>query len=618
MTLSQDPNAVDKRFAHLLQPIKDLTKNWDVNLAAELENYLEELNTIPFSFDGGVSTMNFVEAALLIQGSACVYSRKVELLYTLVYQSLEMLASKKRQKQGSSLDEDGQDKDAPANKAWEEPEFLSLDDDNQLRPGKRSIELKPDQNRNVVIVQRVPMALTPLEEGEKKNAELVSKKGETLGSRLDFTVNFALLHSPDTLMLDRSNCSKLNLTEDTRWITPGAGLEAAPGTEILPPPPNLPMNTSVCSDDGTAEPLPLGDDPADMDDVGGGELGGGDLEWDNPERNAASEPRNLRPRVQVVEPKEQVKKDPWKLLDPHEEQPITNAKSLPFKKGVAFQVLPGLSGTTKKRKLKAASAQLEPLPDLISKTVWGDKKLPTNPTKRPTFAALEHLYWDAMRKRRELQKQLKTEQVPEYLEEEEDEQEGFPVLDHNDDDDDDVNADDFGGGAIGMDTEAAPPMPIGLEEELPKDSMVHTYEDMVRQYVDGFLESAQYIQETQLSRRIREWEEKILPHLEEEERHGPFDIHSCADQLLESFHTVGEVRPLHEVCRGQAAWGVCRTFASSLQLANNMNLKIGQTGVADSAVNTMTLTLLSKERAQERFQDYQAPSLTQKTKKGHK
>ncbi|XP_019641314.1 PREDICTED: condensin-2 complex subunit H2-like isoform X2 [Branchiostoma belcheri] len=618
MTLSQEQNAVDKRFAHLLQPIKDLTKNWDVNLASELENYLEELNTIPFSFDGGLSTMNFVEAALLIQGSACVYSRKVELLYTLVYQSLEMLASKKRQKQGSSLDEDGQDKDAPANKGWEEPEFLSLDDDVPVQPSKRGIELKPDQNKNVVIVQRVPMALTPLEEGEKKDAELVSKKGDTLGSRMDFTVNFALLHSPDTLMLDRSNCSKLNLTEDPRWTTPGkeAGdLQAVPGTEILPPPPDdLPVNTSMCSDDGGADPLPLGDDPVDM-----GDGGGDDLEWDNPERNAASEPRNLRPRVHVVEPKEQVKNDPWKLLDPHEEQPITNMRSLPFKKGVPFQVLPGLSGNAKKRKLKAASTQLEPLPDLISKTLWGDKKLPTNPTKRPTFAALEHLYWDAMKKRRQLEKQLETEAVPEYLEEEEEEQEapGFPALDHDDDDDGD---NDFGGleiEPVGTETEAAPPMPTGLEE-LPKDSMVQTYEDMVRQYVDGFLESAQYIQETQLSRRIREWEEKILPHLEEEERHGPFDIHSCADQTLERFHTVGEVRPLHEVCRGQAAWGVCRTFAASLQLANNMNLEIGQTGVVDSALNTMTLTLLSKERAQERFQDYQAPSLTQKSKKGHK
>lgn len=39
--------------------------------------------------------MNFAEAALLIQGSACVYSRKVEYLYALVYQTLDLIASKK-------------------------------------------------------------------------------------------------------------------------------------------------------------------------------------------------------------------------------------------------------------------------------------------------------------------------------------------------------------------------------------------------------------------------------------------------------------------------------------------------------------------------------------------
>ena len=32
-----------ERFAHILQPIKDLTKNWDIDIAACLEDYLEEV-----------------------------------------------------------------------------------------------------------------------------------------------------------------------------------------------------------------------------------------------------------------------------------------------------------------------------------------------------------------------------------------------------------------------------------------------------------------------------------------------------------------------------------------------------------------------------------------------
>lgn len=34
-------------------------------------------------------------AALLIQGSACIYSKKVEYLYNLLYQTLDMITAKK-------------------------------------------------------------------------------------------------------------------------------------------------------------------------------------------------------------------------------------------------------------------------------------------------------------------------------------------------------------------------------------------------------------------------------------------------------------------------------------------------------------------------------------------
>ena len=39
--------------------------------------------------------MNFAEAAMLIQSSTCVYSKKVEYLYALVYQTLDLIATHK-------------------------------------------------------------------------------------------------------------------------------------------------------------------------------------------------------------------------------------------------------------------------------------------------------------------------------------------------------------------------------------------------------------------------------------------------------------------------------------------------------------------------------------------
>lgn len=35
------------RYAHLLQPIRELTKNWDIDVASELNDYLEEVQSQP-------------------------------------------------------------------------------------------------------------------------------------------------------------------------------------------------------------------------------------------------------------------------------------------------------------------------------------------------------------------------------------------------------------------------------------------------------------------------------------------------------------------------------------------------------------------------------------------
>ena len=36
-------NEVQSRYGYLLKPIRDLFKNWEINIAAELEEYLNEV-----------------------------------------------------------------------------------------------------------------------------------------------------------------------------------------------------------------------------------------------------------------------------------------------------------------------------------------------------------------------------------------------------------------------------------------------------------------------------------------------------------------------------------------------------------------------------------------------
>ena len=84
-------------YQSFLKPIRDLAKNWDIDIATCLEDYLGDLETITITLDGGASKMNFAEAALLIQGTSVVYAKKVEYLYTLVYKTLEALTNKKKE-----------------------------------------------------------------------------------------------------------------------------------------------------------------------------------------------------------------------------------------------------------------------------------------------------------------------------------------------------------------------------------------------------------------------------------------------------------------------------------------------------------------------------------------
>ncbi|KAM9229220.1 condensin-2 complex subunit H2, partial [Dugong dugon] len=192
---------VEARFAHLLQPIRDLTKNWEVDVAAQLGEYLEELDQICISFDEGKTTMNFIEAALLIQGSACVYSKKVEYLYSLVYQALDFISGKKQAKQLSLVRDDRGAGDASSGALREpEDEFLSLD---EMPDARACVDLKDGQSASeVVIVPLMPMALVAPDEVEKNHHPLYSCQGEVLASRKDFRMNTCTPHPMGAFMLE--------------------------------------------------------------------------------------------------------------------------------------------------------------------------------------------------------------------------------------------------------------------------------------------------------------------------------------------------------------------------------------------------------------------------------
>uniref|UniRef100_A0A8C2SMB9 Condensin-2 complex subunit H2 n=1 Tax=Coturnix japonica TaxID=93934 RepID=A0A8C2SMB9_COTJA len=201
---------VESRFAHLLQPIRDLTKNWEVDVAAQLGEYLEELDQICISFDGGKTTMNFIEAALLIQGSACIYSKKVEYLYSLVYQALDSITNKNALRCGG-----GTWCRAGAALEWAGRALHGQ--------GMQRMESGDDLHcwgclgsaPSALGGHGAPIPLT--------SPHVCSRKGEILASRKDFRMNTCTPHTNGAFMLELAGLSPMCLQHRDQEENNGSG-----------------------------------------------------------------------------------------------------------------------------------------------------------------------------------------------------------------------------------------------------------------------------------------------------------------------------------------------------------------------------------------------------------
>ncbi|NWV76192.1 CNDH2 protein, partial [Dasyornis broadbenti] len=585
---------VDSRFLHLLQPIRDLTKNWEVDVAAQLGEYLEELDQICISFDNGKTTMNFMEAALLIQGSACIYSRKVEYLYMLVYQTLDCISNKKREKLPSSLGPDGRDADATFTDK-EEEEFLSLDDIPET--SQASVDMRSDQQPGAVrIVPLTPMSLVPPEETEKKENPLLSRRGEVLASRRDFRMNTCTPHASGAFLLELAGLSPLqeqHLGTATGALAsvehPSAGSGAAPVRAL-----------SFSEEAGAAG----ADD--DDDDIPGALRD--DMEVTPVPNERVEAQRNipqsrgyiLRERPPSQDPKAHSKEapDPWQSLDP-----FADSEEKPFKKGSPFQVPHGLDGVVggKKRRMGPRKPQ-----DFMRWFSAAYNNVPEGRKSRrrgPTFADLEVLYWRHFKERLAADRKLQRRggcSRPQEPEPELEQERGADCEEGADDDfveHEDVEHEDVEHEALAELGEGSldPPEP--------------GYEELVRRNVELFMASSQkFAQETELSQHIRLWEERMEPLLQEQETRAPFDVRGYGLALAERCAGLGQWHSLASLVAGQPPFEVCRYLLASLQLANDTVVELAQDGGLEEALDTARLRLLSARPAHDRFQNFQLPS----------
>ncbi|NXD31998.1 CNDH2 protein, partial [Spelaeornis formosus] len=527
----------------------------------------------------------------------------------------------RREKLPTSLGPDGRDADATFTDK-EEEEFLSLDDIPET--SQASVDMRSDQQLSAVnIVPLTPMSLVPPEEGEKKDNPLLSRRGEVLASRRDFRMNTSTPHACGAFLLELAGPSPSHPQPEQRpgTATGTGGLQAGWHWHFLAEAPGGFLSRQG-GNGGTwklLQPLPIPTSPGaagpEDDDNDILEAPGDDMEVTPvPEEHVEAQRSTPQTRGYMLQarppsqnPKAHRKEmlNPWQSLDP-----FGDSEKKPFRKGRRFLLPPGLDDTVGGKRKRRGPRKLQDFVRCFSAACEGCPR-----SLFPTPADLEVLYWRHFKERMAAHRKLQS------LGGAPGDTEGVLRVSQ---------------GALGGSQGALRGVPMPADDDLveSEDLEPDEPEELGQKGSSGelltlppqiptpselFMASSQkFAQETELSQRIRLWEEhpgtdrwhSLSPPCPQESR-APFDVRAYGVALTQACAQPAHWHSLASLVAGQPPFEVCRYLLASLQLANDGEVELAQDAGLEAALDTARLRLLSARPAHERFQHFQLPSQSQ-------
>ncbi|KAL4272899.1 hypothetical protein GQ457_13G024510 [Hibiscus cannabinus] len=590
---------------HGVQPERDLEANWEVDLAKKLEDYLLKICSGEITGpqdDDGHSSVNFAEAALLLQGSVQVYSRKVEYLYNLVLHALEFLSQK-------SLKRQQDQPDGALDQAEQSAEHAASDEDHDTFwesddiPVEAKISLDSSSNKDNLVNHFVkpPANLVVLEGDCLDTSGDGSELESYLLATIDLYQDFILLDPYDSVAVDdylkgndagkdergtNKGSSRRKTFQSPTWRSGGSAHKSSHRKNKDT---NVNQTPRVDCDFGVND-RNMGSDPSAADDFGNVDHG-----FHTDDRH--SEPGDLD---------DSDDDDPWKPLNPHEPG---NLKVRPFRKVKAS------------RKNMVNSKKSNPIT-----TLFPLARL--HGTISPELTEM----WDRLQNATKKQRESKSTPLYEKLRQSLIGQEtgaanAFPSFEEDNEDNEynDENV-DFGGPDFGI------PEKMPMDDDLPftnekygdgdaefgKNEMFDnedpcsqaSLEDLCRSHLDALLASiAENEKQTELAARVSSWKQKIEHNLEEQDSHPPFDIHEYGERILDKLSlesNKGDVMPFGDLVTGQEKHDVARSFSALLQLVNNGDVgldrsKLHGESVCYTAVNPFHVQLLKHDKRRVEF-----------------
>lgn len=586
---------IEQRYATLLTPIRDMTKNFEVDIAAYLDQYLDELSQTPITYQEGEASINFTQAAFLIQGSAFVYGKKVEYLHALVQKMAGEIAS------GSSKNQDSQDNSkessgAAARRRKEDTQYMaheemeladSLDDLPTPRQAARNQAVAAQKNLFRRQRQR-PLSMVVFD--TEKQIKLHDCKQDVVGYKVDYRLFSGVHYQPESQDSDESQVrgeeSSANFGPNFEDASSLDVADSAPGSPLSEPPDAEPI--PFCGDIAAFEECPAKPETQDTCPTS---------PVPPPVRQTPRRVKEERIKKEMQAPQPQHILLIKRLHDPMEdvlsmEKPLVlrrrtrkrpHEDSAPDPEGAATDIIVPVATLWVKQgqfpHLLAKELQLQKKGEVVP---GGERFL------RETLEALKQMDKDSVKK----------EGFEEKVEEEEVDADtpgdgDLPAGDDDgpNDDNNDIDLGAFADADLPVESAQGPP---STPEEPPENS----YENLVHNYLREISEPMSEFQLSDLQKRVADWETRIRPLLDMEEERESFNIRTYCNRVLDNFSDAPSKQTLgfRSICRGKPVWEVPRYFASTLQLANNYNVQLETDGIMEQGMDTLQLTLLSRKQ----------------------
>ncbi|WKY06495.1 hypothetical protein Q1695_006580 [Nippostrongylus brasiliensis] len=697
--MAEDFEDAGQKYAFLLRPVKDLGKNFEVDIAKELDEF------------------NFAEAAMLIQGSVFVFGRKVDYVHTQALHFFEAIqtqkTSKKKKTHGSHDDDEGFHEDEA-----ESIDPCDLQNYSKIKKCKpsfmRLMSRKSRRKCKLPKISIMPMSLMPLADFEKNGVLIYSTgyRNEVVGKMDDFKMNSGFLTGRGVLLLqlvhekivDNFASEKFMrmwyphlFKEDGTQV--GKPFDSQPLTGSQQQQSRAPSSQEPDSGRGTPSDNFAGGDnariPSAMEEVRREtntwtdlhsarpsvqltdapevehlrvelQAGGGDCDFDSFAGCGGDDSLPLPPgetRPQRARPPQT---QPWEtdrfslddcteglLLDPFE---TVKWKTKPIEKITRFVRGSAVAARLEKAENASLTFQKRTMRtnDYVREHFYMRKKRKTCKDDNWQTDALYRFIVSVMKKRAEAKRQSRKakakpaseavynednddncayddgDDYDEIIAEEENAENVPPkpaaepepeksvkpsekppspapvrqsVVDlmFGDIDDDELNSSiDIGSlyGGCGPGSTAGS-QPLGDTTGKKRFSLL----ELLHQHMLKFWSTAEEVT-SGLVHRVQEWEDTMMPILEEEETRKEFDIHEYGDELLSMFDKVGEEKTLDELLKGRKKYEISRYFLACLMMANTYNVRVqyeAKVNKKGDIRNVMKITLLKRDRHHEVF-----------------